>query len=69
MAQLSPSLSFVLCRYIKVDVFIHGFHLIVDSTDKSVKKNINEINKWYESVFQGIGGLKVDPINVLLSEI
>ena len=34
-----------------------------------VRKNIIEIIKWYESVFKRTGGVKVDPIHVLLNEI
>ena len=40
----------------------------VDSTNEAVGKNINEIIKWYESVFQRIGGVKVDPIQLSLDE-
>ena len=41
----------------------------VEITNEAVRKNINESIKWYESVFKRIGGVKVDPIHVLLNEI
>ena len=41
----------------------------VDITNEAVRKNINEIIKWYESFFKRIGGVKVDLIHVLLNEI